>query len=33
MQGHPEGNRNDLLKRQLMETKVIPYQSGQAGRD
>jgi hypothetical protein len=24
----PEKNKNDLLKRQLMETKIIPYVSG-----
>ena len=26
--GNPDKNKNDLLKRQLMETKVIPYVSG-----
>jgi len=26
--GGPEKNKNDLLKRQLMETKVTPYVSG-----
>lgn len=26
-------NKNDLLKRQLMETKVTPYHSGDHGRD
>lgn len=26
------GNKNDLLKRQLMETKVIPYESSMAAR-